>query len=459
MSRIPINSILRPTRNSILPKACTSARLPRFCPSTTGPFRAAHGRSFSAAWASSEGRGVRMKVSYLFGGLAGLGMLLTIYGLLEYYFSLSTWPEPVRTPLKAALKARNRGDIELAERYFKKAIDAALSLPTSSLEPNPLLKITGIYVTLSSMLESDGQLVKSYIALREAFLLCGPRALEADYAMAPGQWGQVAFEEHRRAIGLAQRIGQLALHISTSRLPPAYPSYNETIATPTTLETQSIIDKKSWDEAAEHFLEKALTAMLHLGLTSEGKNRVVVGRDINLPDSLPDDEDNGRVDKRGLGITMESLAEVYAKKGRYDLAMQLILQAISILLPPQKQDVEIKDQCQAALLMTTLSSHLLHPPSEQNLKHSRSWSLEALRLSERALKEKGLTMENAVCTRARSVAIYDMGIISEMQGDLTTAEKYFAQAIDYAREVGFPEARREASEGLKRVRIQQEKKR
>ncbi|EIW69057.1 hypothetical protein TREMEDRAFT_68940 [Tremella mesenterica DSM 1558] len=443
-----------------------------------------------------------MKVSYLFGGLAGLGMLLTIYGLLEYYFSLSTWPEPVRTPLKAALKARNRGDIELAERYFKKAIDAALSLPTSSLEPNPLLKITGIYVTLSSMLESDGQLVKSYIALREAFLLCGPRALEADYAMAPGQWGPVAFEEHRRAIGLAQKIGQLALHISTSRFPPPYPSYDETIATSTTSETQSTIDsprakthqnpsdestlggiakmednekqkrkettekslkgkerEKSWDEAAERYLEKALTAMLHLGLTGEEKNRVVVGRGINLPDPPLDDEDNGRVDKRGLGITMESLAEVYAKKGRYDLAMQLILQAISILLPPQKQDVEIKDQCQAALLMTTLSSHLLHPPSEQNLKHSKSWSLEALRLSERALKEKGLTMENAVCTRARSVAIYDMGVISEMQGDLTTAEKYFAQAIDYAKEVGFPEARREASEGLKRVRIQQEKKR
>lgn len=39
---------------------------------------------------------------------------------LEYYYSLQTWPEPVRTPLKAALKAKNRGDYDRAEAYFRK---------------------------------------------------------------------------------------------------------------------------------------------------------------------------------------------------------------------------------------------------------------------------------------------------------------------------------------------------
>lgn len=39
---------------------------------------------------------------------------------LEYYYSLQTWPEPIRTPLKAALKARNSGDYDRSEAYFRK---------------------------------------------------------------------------------------------------------------------------------------------------------------------------------------------------------------------------------------------------------------------------------------------------------------------------------------------------
>ena len=39
---------------------------------------------------------------------------------LEYYYSLQTWPEQVRTPLKAAIKARNSGDFDRSESYFRK---------------------------------------------------------------------------------------------------------------------------------------------------------------------------------------------------------------------------------------------------------------------------------------------------------------------------------------------------
>lgn len=34
--------------------------------------------------------------------------------------SLNTWPEHVRTPLKAAIKARNAGDWARSETYFQK---------------------------------------------------------------------------------------------------------------------------------------------------------------------------------------------------------------------------------------------------------------------------------------------------------------------------------------------------
>lgn len=46
-------------------------------------------------------------------------LLLTI-SRLEYYYSLQTWPEQVRTPLKAAIKARNSGDFDRSESYFRK---------------------------------------------------------------------------------------------------------------------------------------------------------------------------------------------------------------------------------------------------------------------------------------------------------------------------------------------------
>jgi hypothetical protein len=39
---------------------------------------------------------------------------------LEYFYSLQTWPEQVRTPLKAAIKARNSGDFDRSETYFRK---------------------------------------------------------------------------------------------------------------------------------------------------------------------------------------------------------------------------------------------------------------------------------------------------------------------------------------------------
>jgi hypothetical protein len=45
---------------------------------------------------------------------------------LEYYFTLDTWPEPIRTPLKAAIKAKNRGDWERSETYFRKYVVSVL---------------------------------------------------------------------------------------------------------------------------------------------------------------------------------------------------------------------------------------------------------------------------------------------------------------------------------------------
>lgn len=48
---------------------------------------------------------------------------------LEYYYALSTWPEPIRTPLKQALKAKNRGDVDRAEISFRQYVSSSLLAP------------------------------------------------------------------------------------------------------------------------------------------------------------------------------------------------------------------------------------------------------------------------------------------------------------------------------------------
>ncbi|KAK4686058.1 hypothetical protein P7C73_g4073, partial [Tremellales sp. Uapishka_1] len=362
---------------------------------------------------SSQRKG--LKISHVFGGLVGLGMLVTIYGLLEYYFMLDTWPTQVRTPLKAAIKARNSGDYDRSETYFRKAIDAANLLPLSALEPDPLLKLSGLYSSLAAMLESQGQLVKAYVELTSAIDLFGDS------------------NEDLRRIALSQKLGQLALDIASSPSPPSYPSLTSS--------------PSSWDSAAEHYLSSALTQMLKLGLKDRQSKQdapVVTGKDVQLP------ETEAGISRKGLGMTMEALSEVYARRGQYDLAGQLLIQSVSTLLPPgSKEPPPVTDRCQAALLMTTISSHALQPRTSQAIKSAKSWSLQALQIADQALSE--VSTPDAICQRAKSVGLYNLGMLAELEADLPAALSYFNRALSSSRESGFSEGKREASEAIRRI--------
>ena len=273
----------------------------------------------------------------------------------QLYIVDKTWPEPIRTPLRAAIKAKNRGDFESSEANYRKsvfplhggrevvadlkarAIEVALSLPPSVLEPDPLLKLSGIYISLAGLLEDHRQSIQAYETLRDANDLLGPDPLSSEpSSRAAGAWAggaKLSDTDHVRAIGLAQKLGQLALQISSSSSIRSYP-------------TSTQDGPKTWDAAAEYHLSSALTAMLRLGLYARPANEstpVFVGRDVDLPVG----EEGGGVDKRGLGVAMEALAEVYSRRGQYDLAGQLLLQAVSTLLPPGIQEPpSLQDRCQ-----------------------------------------------------------------------------------------------------------------
>jgi hypothetical protein len=213
------------------------------------------------------------------------------------------------------------------------------------------------------------------VQLYKALRLFGPRPLAAVPPPTGGWAGNHALSpaEIHRAIGLSQKLGSLAAGFGAMKNPPAYPSQatkevDEAIGAPTDSdkEADTVRKPEDWNKAAEHFLSGALASMLRIGLGETAaydgdrgeaieqkgqftaKRPVVAGRDVKLPhDESEEIQYGGKVNKRGLAITMETLAEVYARDSRYDLAGQLLLQTLSILIPPDGQHSS-SDLCQAA---------------------------------------------------------------------------------------------------------------
>ena len=124
---------------------------------------------------------------------------------------------------------------------MSRAIEAAMALPATSLEPDPLLKLSGLYITMSSMFETTYQPIKAFSSLREALPHFGEEALAKDvkYRISNPWAGSrpLSDEEHKRVIGITQKLGQMALQLSSTRVPPPFP----------VVEGKS---PKDWDQAA-----------------------------------------------------------------------------------------------------------------------------------------------------------------------------------------------------------------
>lgn len=293
---------------------------------------------------------------------------------LEWWYALQIWPQSVRDPLKKALKARNKGDYETSNQYFNEALQACYALYPGDLDPDPLLKVSGIYITQAAMLEEAGYPLRAYVQLYKALRLFGPRPLAAVPPPTGGWAGNHALSpaEIHRAIGLSQKLGSLAAGFGAMKNPPAYPSQatkevDEAVGAPedSSKEADTARKPEDWNKAAEHFLSGALASMLRIGLGENAvydgdrgeaieqkggftvKRPAVAGRDVKLPHDDEDVQYGGKVNKASLAVTMETLSEVYARDKRYDLAGQLLLQTLSILIPPDGQHSSF-DLCQAA---------------------------------------------------------------------------------------------------------------
>ena len=66
-------------------------------------------------------------------------------------------------------------------------------------------------------------------------------------------------------------------------------------------------------------------------------------------------------------------------------------------------------------LINSLSSSMLNPPSSNNIKASKAWSLRALQLADLALNETIPDEKvQATCERARIVTEFNLGMLSEV---------------------------------------------
>lgn len=65
------------------------------------------------------------------------------------------------------------------------------------------------------------------------------------------------------------------------------------------------------------------------------------------------------VSKTDMGATLETLGNLYARKGNVEYAMPLYLQSISLLLPPpqmHKGEPSTGDKCHAATIVRTVTT-------------------------------------------------------------------------------------------------------
>lgn len=202
---------------------------------------------------------------------------------------------------------------------YKRAIEASKTLPVDAFAPDPLLKITGIYISLSALLESIGQHRRAIQVLQEALAFLDRYDPEQnDVLPTTSNPVQFTLSDRTRSIGLAQKLGTLALHIADST------------------------GKDQNAELAEKYLTRALNAMIRLGSGDslvDNKDTKLVGRDFDFPQEggkaqaqANTDVDGARlnmVTRKSMGITMEALADLYVRRGEHESVTIFRIIAIS----------------------------------------------------------------------------------------------------------------------------------
>lgn len=366
-----------------------------------------------------------VRVGTLFTSLIALAVAVTGYGLYEYYTSFSAWPPVIRDDLRAAIKARNRGDARRAESYFRKALATARGIKGELNEPTPtprgqpegergeaMLKISGIAIALAALLEGEGKVGEAYAVLEDVWDEIMQRSTYANVAEEKGEWrrGQ---RDRMRAVQIAQKLGMLGqlpeVRISLmekakgAQLPEDGEKEKKHRFSLTGTAESSDPAEKWLVWSVEELFRLVLPADVHASAlaaaagpttspenpkasssstTAATLNSVAPPTSISLADlDLP-----AWVTKLDLLSSIEALGTFYATKSLPEYAVPLYLQTLSILLPPSATaSPTASERCKAGLVMNNLSQLL----SGSNVKDATKWALKGLEVTDKTVQMAG----------------------------------------------------------------------
>ncbi|KAI0346436.1 hypothetical protein BDW22DRAFT_1425907 [Trametopsis cervina] len=324
--------------------------------------------------------GSQSRISVVFSVLIAVGVASTAYGIYDFYNTLTMWPPEVRKDLRAGIKARNQGDLDLSERYLTRALDTAQKLPLELLSPEPNLKLSGIAIALGAVLEENRKLQAAYNTYVTAF-----DSLQT-VAERTGS-------EKTRAGVLAYKLGQLASVRSMAK------------------------EERTWYEAAC----KELLGAIGLAETRSANDPVDVA-ELTLP---------GWVNKLQVAEPLRALAGCYSRAGETQLALTTLLVALPLILGPRPQEASSENMCIGADLMNSVAETLLDgPPTPEARQQAERSVAQAVELIEARRKrgDSGTAEDPDYCELVMAAALFNWGALREMDEDFPRAKQLYQRS-------------------------------
>ncbi|GAA6061231.1 hypothetical protein JCM10212_002690 [Sporobolomyces blumeae] len=459
-ARLPsglVRSALQPRRSALrVPRPASSIRLASTHPSLDPkPYKG-------------------VKVGHVFSALALLGIGATSYGLYQFYQSFTAYPDstthPIRSKLRAAIRSESQGEYDRASSFFANAYDLALDLySTGQLDghDDPLIKLSAIAVRWGGMWEAKGDLLKAIEVYDTGFQPIADRvdsataSARSGFTTTPtttGTTGQVTTGQVQRGAAIALKLGDLWTTVGGPEAESEAERYY-------TWAVQELM-RLSLTDAQKDKVRQEMAAQESLGSAAKD-GATATPKDSNAKGDLETPSWVGEVE---LVAAFERLGDLYSRQGRIELAQPLLQQAIATLYPPPKKDAPpqapppIARRCHAATLMNNLSSALVAAPSpsSQLIEASARWARQALHVANSCKREadkarKGVETPLAMrdekeCDLTAVVSTYNLGKLSEMAKDTTSAEQWFIRSGKLASQLGLRDAAQQAQESLRRLK-------
>ncbi|KAG6830446.1 hypothetical protein H0H87_008084 [Tephrocybe sp. NHM501043] len=351
--------------------------------------------------------------------VAGAGA--TAYGVYEIYGMLTLWPTELRTDLRSGLKARDKGDLALSERFLQRAWNTSKTLPIEVYKNEPHLKTSGIAVLLASVLEANGKHEQAYDIYLES-LTSLQRA---------GTEGELSGPEKLRAIAISYKLGEMAGELQR----PEEEEKHLVWAVEAILKSVLRLGEK--DESAPDHVPESVSSF-----PADPDTRTMIS-ELSLPEWAT---------KTDIAAPLEALGAFYAQVGQVNFAMPLYLKAITILVPPEPQESTDEERCRGAQLMANLSELIIRSqskPSEEILHQAEAWALQGLHISMKA-KEK-LTTIDPTCELAFAVALFNVAALRRMSGDNGEAKRLFKLSLKQSKSIGLQSGVEHAERALQEL--------